>query len=115
MDDSTRFLQKIRESTANKKHEDGHAEHTDDCMSPWAEERRGILTPQTVAVNHQLHMADVEEPAGGRGGGAPDWRKIAHSLHWIINSGTPLDSTFPREILAEFEAASGADPKEDGR
>lgn len=58
-DDTTRFLQKIRESTANKKYADGHTEHTEDCMSPWAEERRGILTRQTLAMNHELHMADL--------------------------------------------------------
>lgn len=62
MDDATRFTLKLRELT-EKKYLDGHAEHTEDCMSPWAEARRVIMTPETVAANHRLHMWDVENPA----------------------------------------------------
>jgi hypothetical protein len=46
------------------KYTDGHAVHTEDCMSSWAEHRRDIMTPDTVAANHRLHMADVELLAG---------------------------------------------------
>lgn len=59
MDDVTRFVHKIQESRSNKKYADGHTEHTDDCMSPWGEESRGIMTPETVVANHRLHMGDV--------------------------------------------------------
>ena len=31
-------------------------EHTADCMDRWAELRRDIMTPATVAANHRLHM-----------------------------------------------------------
>lgn len=39
----------------------GHTEHTDDCMSEWAEAGRSIMTEQTIAANHVLHMADQED------------------------------------------------------
>lgn len=58
MDDLTRFTKSIGEDA--KKYADGHTEHTDDCMSPWSEARRKIMTPETIAANHQLHMSDVE-------------------------------------------------------
>lgn len=58
--DLERFAQKIKDRAENKKYADGHTEHTDDCMCPWSETRRDIMTPQTVAANHGLHMADVE-------------------------------------------------------
>jgi hypothetical protein len=32
--------------------------HTADCMSEWAEARRDLMTPQTIAANHRLHMSD---------------------------------------------------------
>lgn len=38
-----------------------HTEHGDDCMSEWAELRRYAFTPETIAANHRLHMADVNE------------------------------------------------------
>lgn len=58
-DDVTRFTRAIREQV--KRYADGHTEHTDDCMSEWAEGRRDIMTPETVAANHRLHMGmDVE-------------------------------------------------------
>jgi hypothetical protein len=40
------------------KYADGHTEHTDDCMSDWSEARRHSMTPQTIACNHRLHLAD---------------------------------------------------------
>lgn len=49
---------KIRESTANPKYAPGHRKHTDDCMSEWAERSRGAMTPETIACNHRLHLAD---------------------------------------------------------
>lgn len=57
MDDVTRFTQALR--TGVKKYTDGHTEHTDDCMSPWGENARPIMTTETVAANHRLHMGDV--------------------------------------------------------
>lgn len=38
--------------------EDGH---TADCMSEWAEARRHLMTPLTIACNHRLHLADHYE------------------------------------------------------
>lgn len=35
----------------------------------------------------------------------PDWKKIAGGLHWIIKSQTPVNSSIPQEILAEYQAA----------
>lgn len=40
-----------------------HEEHTDDCMDEWGEQRRDIMTPQTVEANHRLHMGHVERIA----------------------------------------------------
>jgi hypothetical protein len=44
----------------------GHTEHTDDCMSEWAENahaamvagRSGGMDPQTIEMNHRSHMHD---------------------------------------------------------
>lgn len=33
--------------------------HTADCMDGWAEARRDIMTPQTIAANHRLHMGEA--------------------------------------------------------
>ena len=35
--------------------------HTTDCMSEWAESRRHLMTQDTIAANHRLHMQDVAE------------------------------------------------------
>lgn len=39
----------------------GHTEHTDDCMSEWGENARHVMTPETIACNHRLHLADHYE------------------------------------------------------
>lgn len=58
MNDADRIRAKLRESTNGPKYAPGHTEHTDDCMSPWGENARGVMTPETIAANHVLHMAD---------------------------------------------------------
>lgn len=35
-----------------------HTVHTADCMSEWGENARRVMTPQTIACNHRLHLAD---------------------------------------------------------
>lgn len=47
------------------KYRAGHQKHTSDCMSEWGERGRHFMTPQTVAVNHRLHMADVQAELHG--------------------------------------------------
>lgn len=41
------------------KYQPEHTEHTDDCMSEWAESKRHYMSPETIAANHRLHVHDV--------------------------------------------------------
>jgi hypothetical protein len=59
MTDVSRFAKKAAESRSNPRYLPGHTVHSDDCMSEWGENARGIMTPETVAANHRLHMGDV--------------------------------------------------------
>lgn len=59
MDDVSRFANKAAESRANPKYSPNHTVHSPDCMSEWGENARGVMTPETVAANHRLHMGDV--------------------------------------------------------
>jgi hypothetical protein len=40
------------------KYAPGHTEHTADCMGEWAEGRRALMSEQTIACNHRLHLSD---------------------------------------------------------
>lgn len=40
------------------KYTPGHTEHTEDCMGEWGERRRHYMSPETIACNHRLHLAD---------------------------------------------------------
>lgn len=59
MDDVTRFTNKAAESRANPKYSPNHTNHSADCMSEWGENARGVMTEETIAANHRLHMGDV--------------------------------------------------------
>lgn len=67
--DADRFAAASRASRENPKYKPGHRRHTADCMSEWAENARGIMTPETIVENHRLHMGDVpnaDDKPGGK-------------------------------------------------
>lgn len=74
--------------------EKGHMAHH--CESPAG---RSVFSSPWEVSELEFHRAYVKLTAE-----RDRWEQIARDLHWIIVSQTPLESSVPQEILAEYHA-----------
>ena len=66
-------------------------------MSEWAESRRDLMTPQTIAANHRLHMADLKINQDLEG------VEVSHDGTTTIDIAPRFDASDVKMVLDNFE------------